>query len=477
MIFLTKIVLLYRCSKWFGDDGMQINDIVAKQRRFYKTHKTKDTRFRREALKKLRKQIKTQESDIMEALYLDLHKSGMEAYMSEIGMVLSELTYQLRHLEEWAAPVHVKTPLAQFPAKSYTIAQPYGVVLVMSPWNYPFQLAMEPAIGAIAAGNTVLIKPSAYAPHTARVIARIVQHCFSASYVCVVEGGRQENSALLEQRFDYIFFTGSVHVGRIVMAKASRYLTPVSLELGGKSPCIIDKSANLRLAAKRIVFGKFLNAGQTCVAPDYVLIEDRVQHEFLAYLQYYIQSFYGKDPLCNDAYPCIINEKHYDRLIHLMEGQSICIGGRCQRSTRHIAPTVFDHVSLQDPIMQEEIFGPLLPILSFHDMKEAIDILHSFEDPLALYLFTKSKTIEEKILRECTFGGGCINDTIIHLATSHMGFGGVGYSGMGSYHGFASFQTFSHKRSIVKKATWFDLPVRYPPYTHWKDIVLRMFMR
>lgn len=456
---------------------MKIEELVKQQRLFYKTHKTKDLRYRRAALKKLRRVIMEREDDIKEALYKDLHKSAAESYMTEIGLVLSELTYQLRHMDIWAAPQPVKTPLAQFPSKSFTLAEPYGVVLVMSPWNYPFQLAMEPAIGAIAAGNTVIIKPSAYAPHTSHIIAEIIADCFVPQYISVVEGGRRENSELLEQRFDYIFFTGGVEVGRLVMEKVSRYLTPVSLELGGKSPCIIEKSANVRLAAKRVVFGKFLNAGQTCVAPDYVLVDECMHNDFLAYVQYYIHKFFGSDPLHNPDYPCIINDRHYRRLMNLMNSGDICIGGRSLVVDRIIEPTVLENVSFEDAVMQEEIFGPLLPVIDYHDLDEALSYINEHEKPLACYLFTRSRAVEKRVLYECSFGGGCINDTVIHLATSEMGFGGVGQSGMGSYHGLDSFNTFSHYRSIVKKSNVIDLPIRYQPYSSLKLKLARLFMK
>ncbi|MGX8852917.1 aldehyde dehydrogenase [Amedibacillus sp. YH-ame10] len=456
---------------------MSIQELVQRQRKFYNTHQSKDITYRKHALKKLRSVIMKNEHAIQEALYQDLHKASMESYMSEIGMVLSELTYQLRHIDTWAKPQRVPTPLAQQLAKSFKIAQPYGVVLIMSPWNYPFQLALEPAIGAIAAGNTVIIKPSAYAPHTSRIIAQLIQECFDKRYVAVIEGGRKENEELLNQRFDYIFFTGGVEVGKLVLEKASRYVTPVTLELGGKSPCIVEKSANIKLAAKRIAFGKFLNAGQTCVAPDYVFIDESIKHEFLVYLHYYIHQFFGDDPLTCERYPSIINDKHFLRLMKLMSSGDVCMGGRSIQLEKRIEPTVLEHVSYHAPIMQEEIFGPILPVITYKNIEEAIHYINAHEKPLALYLFTQRKHIEQRILKECSFGGGCINDTIIHLATSHMGFGGVGQSGMGSYHGYDSFTTFSHMRSIVKKSTKFDLPIRYQPYTNIKETLVRWFMK
>ena len=456
---------------------MEIKELVLEQRSFYRTQKTKDVGYRKAALRKLRNVIRIHEADIQKALYQDLHKSPTESYMSEIGMVLSELTFQLRHIEQWSKPKRKKTPLAQFYATSFTSPQPYGVVLVMAPWNYPFQLCMEPLIGAIAAGNTVILKPSAYAPHTSAILHTIISEAFSTRYIAVVEGGRKENTELLEQRFDYIFFTGGVEVGKLVMEKASRYLTPVSLELGGKSPCIVDESADLKLAAKRIVFGKFLNAGQTCVAPDYVLIKRSVKNEFLCYLKQAIQQAYGEDPIQHKDYPRIVNEKHFDRLCRLMDQGMVCIGGGTRKETLQIEPTIIDNVETDFKIMQEEIFGPLLPILSYDELDDVIHYIESHEHPLALYLFSTCKRTQQRILKECSFGGGCINDTIVHLATSHMGFGGVGQSGMGSYHGYDSFQTFSHQRSIVKKAQWMDLPFRYVPYTQAKDALIRLFMK
>lgn len=456
---------------------MELEALVKQQRVYFRSQATKPLENRKAALRKLRNAIRIMEPEIHEALKQDLNKSEMEAYMSETGMVLSELTYQLRHMDAWAAATRVRTPLAQFSSKSWTMMEPYGVVLVMSPWNYPFQLALEPAIGAIAAGNTVIIKPSAYAPHTSHVIAKLMQSCLPKKYVAVVEGGRKENTQLLEQRFDYIFFTGGVEVGRLVMEKASRYLTPVTLELGGKSPCIVDKSANLKLAARRIAFGKFLNAGQTCVAPDYVYVEECVKNDFLAYLYDSIHTFFKGDALSCETYPRIVNEKHFQRLKSLLVNQEICIGGNMCEERLQIEPTVVDHVCWDNALMQEEIFGPLLPVLTFTHIDDVIQTLQEKEKPLALYLFTTQKSTQEKILSQLSFGGGCINDTIIHLATSAMGFGGVGQSGMGSYHGYDSFQTFSHRKSIVKKANWIDLPLRYPPYTSFKKCLVKLFLK
>lgn len=456
---------------------MEIEALVKKQRAYFETGKTRSVSWRLAALKTLKKSILKYEKEINEALYKDLGKSATETYMCETGMVLSELTYMIGHLRKFAREKTVPTPLAQFHARSFVSREPYGVVLVMSPWNYPFMLSLEPVIGAIAAGNCVIIKPSAYAPAAADVIEKVIGDCFSPHFAAVVKGGRAENTALLEQRFDFIFFTGSVKVGRLVMEKASRYLTPVCLELGGKSPCIVDKTADLKLAARRIVFGKFLNLGQTCVAPDYLFVQREVENRLLAEIVKCIREQFWYEPLENPDYGKIINEKHFDRLLGLMKSGKIRFGGESRRETLQIAPTILTDVTPSSAVMKEEIFGPILPVMTFSDLSEVITYVNRHEKPLALYLFTGSRKAEKKILKHCSFGGGCINDTIIHLATSHMGFGGVGGSGMGSYHGRDSFELFSHRRSIVKKYTWIDLPIRYQPYTQWKKLLLKLFLK
>ena len=456
---------------------MNIETLIANQRTFYQSHQTKDITFRKQALRTLRKAIRHYQKDIEEALYQDLHKSSNEAYMSEIGMVLSELTFQLRHIDEFQKPHRRKTPLVHFPSSSYVVPQPYGVVLIMAPWNYPFQLCLEPAIGAIAAGNCVVIKPSAYAPHTSHVIKEMMEAYFPQTYISVIEGGREENLKLLDQRFDYIFFTGGTQVGKLVLEKASQHLTPVSLELGGKSPCIVDQSANVKIAAKRIIFGKLLNAGQTCVAPDYVLVHRSIKDELICYMHHEIAKALGDDPIHHPDYPRIINQKHFDRLCGYLKQGNICCGGRIDQKRLQIEPTIMEISDLQASVMQEEIFGPILPIITYDTLEEAIAYVNTKEHPLALYLFTTKKDVEKTVLKKCHFGGGCINDTIIHLASSYMGFGGVGQSGMGAYHGYDSFLTFSHMRSIVKKSNRIDLPFRYYPYTKWKDQLMRRVMR
>lgn len=454
---------------------MEIGQVIQNQREFFKTGVTKDVSFRLNALHKLREVILSSEKQIYAALHADLGKSEFEAYMSELGIVLDELRFVSKHLKRWAKRQPVHTPLAQFYSRSFKLPEPFGVVLVMAPWNYPFQLNLEPVIGAIAAGNCVLLKPSAYAPQTSQLLADLIAKAFPPEYVTVVQGGRQQNSDLLQQRFDYIFFTGSVSVGKIVMESAAKHLTPTCLELGGKSPCIIDETADLKIAAKRLAFGKLLNAGQTCVAPDYLFVHKSVKEKIVEYLKQEILNFYGPEPLDNPDYPKIITEKHFERIKGLIEGEQILLGGQSNQN-RQIAPTLLDGITGDSPVMQEEIFGPVLPIMTFEQIEEVIEFVRSREKPLALYLFTKDKRVEEKVLKYLSFGGGCINDTIIHLATSHMGFGGIGYSGMGSYHGKMSFDTFSHYRSIVKKSTLIDLPFRYFPVTKQKMKMIKRFL-
>lgn len=456
---------------------MNIEETVARQRQFFMEGKTLSLSYRRDALARLRQAILTHEADINAALRADLNKSPTESYMCEIGMTLSELSYVQKHMSRWAKDRRVATPLAQFHAKSFTVKQPYGVALIMSPWNYPFMLTLDPLIGAIAAGNCCVVKPSAYSPATSAIIRTLVGECFPPEYVTVVEGGRAENKALLDQKFDYIFFTGGVTVGKEVMEKAAKHLTPVTLELGGKSPCIVDHTAKLDLAAKRLVFGKLLNCGQTCVAPDYLLIERSVKERFLESVRKWIAVMYGENALTNDGYVKMINQKHFDRVCGLIDPEKVVIGGASDPATLKIQPTVMDNVTPEDAVMQEEIFGPVLPVLTFDAIEEAEAFVRSRPQPLALYLFTENKAVKERFLRRVSFGGGCINDTIIHLATSRLGFGGVGNSGMGSYHGKKSFDTFSHEKSIVDKSTWLDLPMRYAPYTKTGEKLIRMFMK
>lgn len=456
---------------------MDIQALVAAQRAHFNTGATLSLSARRAALKRLRAAVTAHEADISAALRSDLNKSPTESYMCEVGLTLSELSFVEKRLAGWMGDKPHLTPLAQFPARSFTVQEPYGVVLIMSPWNYPFLLTMEPLIGAIAAGNCAVVKPSAYSPATSAVVRDILAACFPPEFVSVVEGGRVENQALLDQKFDYIFFTGGVAVGKEVMSKAAKHLTPVTLELGGKSPCIVDATAKLDLAAKRLVFGKLLNCGQTCVAPDYLLIDRRVKDRFLAYVRKWVSVQYGSDALDNQGYVRMVNEKHFHRVMGLIDPEKVVFGGKGDPETLKIQPTVLDNVSPEDPVMQEEIFGPVLPVLTFDRVEEALAFVNARPRPLALYLFSRNRAVRELFLRRASFGGGCVNDTIIHLATSRMPFGGVGNSGMGGYHGKASFDTFSHRKSIVEKSTLVDLPVRYAPYTPIKDKLLRLFLR
>ena len=455
----------------------EIISIVAKQRAFFDTGKTLDVGFRIEMLKKLKGDIASREEKIGNALRKDLGKSLFEGYMCETGLVLDELSYMIKHTRRFAKDKTVHTPLTQFASRSFVKKMPYGKVLVMSPWNYPFLLTIDPLTDAIAAGNTVVLKPSAYSPATSEIIKEIVTEVFPPEYVAVIEGGREENTYLLDEKFDYIFFTGGKTVGKLVMSKASEHLTPVSLELGGKSPCIIDKSAKLKLAAKRIVFGKYLNCGQTCVAPDYILCHSSVKEEFLGCLKAELIRQYGENPLENPDYGKMINKKHFDKVLSLVDDKKVFIGGKFDENTLKIEPTVLDGVTYGDAVMGEEIFGPILPVITYESTADVIKYVTENPKPLAFYVFAENKSVIKELTTKCAFGGGCINDVVIHLATPHMGFGGVGESGMGSYHGKYGFDTFSHEKSIVDKKTFMDLPMRYQPYKTLYGKLLHMFLK
>lgn len=454
-----------------------IDRIIKNQRAFFASGTTLDVNYRIDALKKLRKALLDNEAAIADALHSDLGKSAEESYMCETGIVLSEISYMLRHVRSFAREQTVSTPLAQFASHSYRKPMPYGVTLIMSPWNYPLMLTLDPLVDAIAAGNTAVLKPSAYSPATTELLKKIIGDLYPQEYVAVVTGGREENACLLEKKFDYIFFTGSKTVGKLVLEKASRHLTPVTLELGGKSPCIIDPSAKLELAARRIVFGKFLNCGQTCVAPDYILCHRSVKDRFVNYLKAEIQRQYGDDYRKNPLYGKIISQRHFQRITGLIEQDKVIVGGHYDADLQKIEPTVMDHVTWQDNVMGEEIFGPLLPILTYENPEDVIDIVNSHDKPLALYIYSEDKRAIKTITSRCSFGGGCVNDCIIHIATSNMGFGGVGESGMGSYHGKTGFDTFSHYKSIVDKKTWMDLPMRYQPYNRLGDWLIHRFLK
>ena len=443
---------------------MNIQEILTAQRHFFQSGATLPVSFRVSMLKRLRAALDRYEDAIHAALAADLGKSAFEGFMCETGLVRSEISYLIRRTASFARERRVPTPLAQFASRSYRKPSPYGNTLIMSPWNYPLLLTLDPLADAIAAGNTAVVKPSAYSPATSALLAKMLGECFAPEYVAVVTGGRRENAALLEQKFDFVFFTGSQTVGREVLRHTAETLTPAVLELGGKSPCIVDQSAKIPLAARRIVFGKFLNCGQTCVAPDYILCHRAVREPLLEALRREVRRQYGAAPLDNPDYGRIVSEKHFDRLLGLMDPQKTVLGGESHRESLQIAPTVLDGVTWADPVMGEEIFGPILPVLTFDDFDSLYADLSGRAKPLALYLFSQDKSRIREVTARLRFGGGCINDVVIHLATSQMGFGGVGESGMGAYHGKTGFDAFSHTKSIVDKKTWMDLPMRYQPY-------------
>ena len=451
------------------------SSLVQKQRDFFLSGQTRSLTFRLDSLGRLQEGLLQHEEDLNRALAEDLNKSSFESYMTETGFVLSELRFIKKHLPRWVRERRVRTPLVLKPARSSIVPEPYGLALIMSPWNYPVQLTLNPLIASMAAGNCTVVKPSAYAPATSRFLAGFLRELFPPEYVAVVEGGREENAALLEERFDFIFFTGSTGVGRVVMEAASRHLTPLVLELGGKSPVIVDETADLRLAARRIAFGKLLNAGQTCVAPDYLLIHRQVKDSFVEHFRQALLDFFPGDDYTD--YPRIINDKHFQRLESFLEGQTILLGGERDPADRLIHHTLLDEVDPRSAIMQEEIFGPLLPLITFEDLEQCVHFIRQRPKPLALYLFTKNKASEHLILDQCSFGGGAINDTIMQLTSPYLPFGGVGESGMGSYHGYKSFESFSHMRSLVRQSKRIDLPIRYHPYSDRWLKFLRKLMR
>ena len=456
----------------------EIQSLLDGQRAYYKSGATLAVKFRIAQLRRLYDAVKSHEAQIHAALAKDLGKSGFESYMCESGFLLSEISYMIKHTKRLAKRQRVRTPMAQFRSKSYRQPIPYGNTLIMSPWNYPCLLTLGPLTDAIAAGNTVILKPSAYSPATSAVIEKLIRECFPPEYIAVVTGGREENAALLYQKFDLVFFTGSQSVGREVLRHTAEHLTPAVLELGGKSPCIVDGTADIKVAARRIVFGKYLNCGQTCVAPDYILCERSVKDAFVAAVIAEIKRQYGDAPLASKDYGKIINEKHFTRLCGLIDDKKVVFGGERDATTLKIAPTVMDHVTEADAVMGEEIFGPIMPILTFDDFDAVVDGLKDKAKPLALYLFSKDKRHIARVTKELSYGGGCINDVIIHLATTAMGFGGVGESGMGSYHGKAGFDAFTHYKSIVHKREHPDLPMRYQPYkSRFHERLIHLFLR
>ncbi len=439
-----------------------MKDLLQKQKQFFYEGNTRSYEFRRKQLEKLNSMFKQFEAEMYEALKKDLNKSEHEALTTELGILFKEVSFAIKHLKEWMEDEPVDAPLTHKGTKNYLIYEPYGNILVIAPWNYPIQLAFAPVIGAIAAGNTVVLKPSELAPHTSAVMKRMVEATFAPEYFAVVEGDKEVSEQLLEQRFDYIFFTGSTAVGRIIMRKASEHLIPITLELGGKSPAIIDKDCHIKYTAKRLVWGKLTNAGQTCVAPDYVYIHEDVKDKLLKAMIKQIKSMYSKDIFKNDQYVKIINENHFQRLTRLLDNGDIVYGGQFDKTTLKMEPTIIENVSWDDPVMQEEIFGPILPLFTFSDLNDVIDVVRSNEKPLALYYFGKDEKREQQVLRNISFGGASVNDTLYHLANPYLPFGGVGYSGKGAYHGKYSFETFSHRKSVLIQTTKFDFPVRYP---------------
>lgn len=450
--------------------------IVENQRRFFETGKTRDIEFRLQQLRKFKEILEKNESRIYQALREDLGKPSMESYTGELGVLLVESNHTLRHLTSWARTRRVGTPISLFPSKSEIRYEPRGVVLIMGPWNYPLQLLFDPLIGAIAAGNCAVLKPSELAPASSHLTVEIVQESFPPEYVAVLEGGRETGEALLNQQFDYIFFTGGEKVGKIVAAAAARNLTPVTLELGGKSPCIVDQDFALDVTARRIVWGKYFNAGQSCVAPDYLLVPQSRKKELLDRMIQNIEQFFGRDPIQSPDFGRIINKTHFDRLEKFLANGTVLAGGQTDRDQLYIAPTILDDVSMEDEVMGEEIFGPILPVLEYKNIEEAIRIVRQRPDPLAFYIFSSNKDVQERFLNEIPFGGGCVNNTLVHFTNPNLPFGGIRSSGMGAYHGEASFQLFSHRKGIVNTPLWTDIKIRYQPYLNKLKLVKR-FMK
>jgi len=453
---------------------MDITALVAAQRRYFESDATKPLAMRQAALTRLLQAVAHNEDAIAQALHKDLGKDPYESYITETSLAADEIRFARSHLSCWMRPRRVLPSISQMPADCQVISEPYGVTLIMAPWNYPFQLTMIPLAAALSAGNCVIIKPSAYAPATSQLVADIIAATFRPEYVAVIQGGRQENTELLKQRFDYIFFTGSVEVGKLVMADAAANLTPVTLELGGKRPCIIDATADIDAAARRIVFGKLVNAGQTCVAPDYCWVDARLHDLFIAALKRQMTLALGEAPLTNPEYPHIVNAKHYQRIMGLIDPGKTVHGG--QGDGVRIAPTIIDGAGYGDACMQQEIFGPVLPVMSYHDVSEAIAAIKAHPQPLACYIFTSDPGFEQRLLSSVSFGGGCVNDTLLHLSNPRMPFGGVGASGMGHYHGRYGFDTFSHQKSVVRRMSIIDDPLRYHPYTPLKNRITRFLV-
>ena len=453
-----------------------LREKINKQREYFSTGETKDINFRIEKLKKLRDVLKSEEEKVFEALKKDLMKSSFESYVTEVAMVYDEINMHIKNIKKWSKKRRVKTPLVQFPAKSFIKLEPYGVVLIIGPFNYPFMLTMDPLIGAIAAGNTAVIKPSESAPETSKILKEILEKVFDEKYVLHVnpERGKEVVEELLKEKFDYIFFTGSATVGKIVMKAASQYLTPITLELGGKSPCIIDKDCKLELAARRIVWGKLLNSGQTCVAPDYLYVHKDIEEEFIKKLEEEIKNQFGNNPLESEDYSKMVNEREFNRVLSYIDKEKLVFGGNYNRKTFQIEPTILKNVTWNDPVMEREIFGPIFPILSFENLDEVIRLVNSKDKPLALYYFSEDKNKIEKVINSTSSGGVTINDTLVHVSSSYLPFGGVGNSGMGEYHGKYSFDLFSNKKGVMNRKTFLDLKIRYAPFLNKLTIVKKI---
>jgi aldehyde dehydrogenase (NAD+) len=447
----------------------KIEALVASHRLFFNKHQTKSVDFRIEGLKKLKSAIVKNETRIADALHTDLHKSFEEAYLTEISIVLAEIEYHLKKIKQWVEPQKVSTPMHLLPSSSQIIFEPLGLALIIAPWNYPFQLVINPLVGAISAGCCAIVKPSPYTPSVAKVIEEILSEIFDENYISVVQGDREVNTFLLEQKTDVIFFTGSPALGKVVMTAAAQHLTPVILELGGKSPCIVDADANLDIAAKRIMWGKCINAGQTCIAPDYIFVHETVKEELIEKMKLSVHKIYGEDIQQNKYYPRIVNKNAFTRLSSYLKTANIRFGGESEESEKYIAPTVVDNIDFNSPIMQDEIFGPILPIISFTKIEDAISYINKNEKPLAFYYFGNNKNAKH-VLQNTSSGGGCINDTLMHIANHNLPFGGVGNSGQGKYHGKGSFLAFSNQRSIVSTPTWIDVPFKYPPFKYFEFI-------
>jgi aldehyde dehydrogenase (NAD+) len=452
------------------------SDIIKKQQEFFNTNATKDLKYRKVQLKKLLHLLKSNEEALNEAIYKDFKKSAFDNYSTELGIIYAEIKHSIKKLSRWADKLYVGTNLANIPGSSYIIYEPLGNTLIIGAWNYPYLLSLHPAVSAIAAGNTVIIKPSELAMNTSHLIAKLINENFDQNYFHVIEGGVPETSALLKERFDKIFYTGSSSVGKIIMKAAAEHLTPVTLELGGKSPAIITSSAPIKMTAKRLVWGKFLNGGQTCVAPDYLMVDKKVTIKLIEEIKRQIIKVHGANPKMSEAFPRIINPRHFERLLKLLDKDKIIVGGETDKDDLYIAPTLMKNISWEDAVMKEEIFGPVLPILEYEDLNHAISQIKAQPKPLALYLFTGSNKVKNKVFNEISFGGGALNETIMHLANPNLPFGGVGNSGMGNYHGEHGFKSFSHEKSIIEKPNWFEPFVKYPPYSKFKLNILKKLM-